>query len=139
MAKIVNQDIEAKQATKETRPRGVSIVAALMILFGFAEIATGFTHNFIGLITSRASISTYLGIALGMFYFIGGLLILMKKKWGAITAIVLLCGDVIGRIAMVLAGLYPVNSFVQTFAIVIGTALAIFFAIYIGLKLRFFD
>lgn len=139
MAKMLNQDIEGKQATNEARPRGISVVAALMILFGLAEIATGFTHNFIGLITSRASISTYLGVALGMFYFIGGLLILMKKKWGAVTAIVLLCGDVIGRMAMVLAGLYPVNSFVQTFAIVMGTSLAIFFTIYIVLKLRFFE
>jgi hypothetical protein len=133
-------EANGKQTADETRPRAITIVAVLMILFGLAEVATGFTHNFIGLVTtSQASLSTYVGVALGLFYSIAGLLILTKRKWAAIIAIVLLCSDVIGRIAMVLTGLYPVNSFFQTFAIVIGTSIATFFAIYIGLKLKFFS
>jgi hypothetical protein len=111
-----------------------------MVLFGLAEVATGFTHNFIGLVTSQARFATYLGVALGVCYFTAGLLIMLsRKKWAAVLAIVLLCADVIGRIAMILTGLYPVNSFLQTFAIVIGTSLAAFFAIYIGWKLKFFS
>lgn len=139
MMNVMNQNNTGKQAVAEIRPRGIPIVAALMILFGLAEVATGFTHSFIGLITSQASMSTYFGVALGLFYCGAGLLVLTKKKWGAITAVVLLGGDVLGRMAMVLAGLYPVNSFVQTFAILVGTSLAVFFAIYIGLRLRFFE
>jgi len=136
---MMDQDIKGKLTAGKTRPRGILIVAALMILFGLAEVATGFTHNFIGMVsTSQASLATYLGVALGLFYFIGGLLILTIRKWVAILAILLLCGDIIGRIAMVLAGLYPVNSFRQTFAIVIGTAIAVVFAVYIGLKLKYF-
>ena len=111
-----------------------------MILFGLAEVGTGITHNFIGVVsTSEANVSTYLGVALGLFYFTGGVLILTKRKWAALTAIVFLCADVIGRIGMVVAGLYPGNSFQQTFAIVVGTAIAAFFAIYIGLKLKCFE
>jgi hypothetical protein len=79
-----------------------------------------------------------LGVALGLFYFLGGLLVLSTKKWAAISAIVLLCGDVIGRIGMVLAGLYPVDSFKQSFAIVMGTSIAVFFAFYIVLKFKSF-
>ena len=45
----------------------------------------------------------------------------------------------LGRIGMVLAGLYPLNSFKQTFAIVVGTAIALFFAIYVALKLKYFE
>jgi len=135
---MTDQGIKGEQTAGEARPRGIPFVAVLMILFGLAEIATGFTHNFIGLITSRARISTYLSVALGLFYFTAGLLILTKREWAAITAIVLLGADVIGRISMVLTGLYLVNSFFQTFAMVIRTALAVFFAIYIGLKRRFF-
>ena len=56
------------------------------------------------------------------------------KKWAAALAIVLLIADIIGRIALVMAGLYPVDSFEQTFAIVMGTAIAAIFAIYIGWK-----
>jgi hypothetical protein len=127
-------------STKNSRPLGILIVAILMILFGAAEVATGFTHNFIGQIsTTGTTLSTWLGVALGLFYAIGGLLVLTKRKGAAIAAIVLLCGDVLGRIGMVVAGLYPVNTFKQTFAILVGTAIALFFAIYLALKLKVFE
>jgi len=126
--------------SKSSRPEGILIVAVLMILFGAAEVATGFTHNFIGQVsTTETTLSTTLGVALGLFYAIAGVLILTNRKWAAIAAIVLLCSDVIGRIGMVLAGLYPLNSFKQTFAILVGTAIALFFAIYIWLKLKYFE
>ena len=132
-------DTSMKKVTPAVRPRGILIVAILMILFGIAEVLTGFTHNFIGLVsTTQASMATYLGVTLGAFYSIGGVLILTKRKWAAIAAIVLLALDVTGRIAMVLTGLYPLDSVSQTIAILIGTAIAAFFAIYIGLKLKFF-
>ena len=38
-----------------TRPWGIVIVAVLMILFGLAEIATGLTHNFLGLVYGNDS------------------------------------------------------------------------------------
>lgn len=111
-----------------------------MILFGAAEVATGFTHNFIGQVsTTESTLSTWLGVALGLFYAISGVLVLTKRKGAAIAAIVLLCGDVLGRVGMVLAGLYPLSSFKQTFAIVVGTAIALFFAIFIGLRLKIFE
>jgi hypothetical protein len=31
----------------KNRPTGIVIVAVLMVIFGLAEIATGFTHNFL--------------------------------------------------------------------------------------------
>ena len=34
------------------RPFGINIIAILMILFGFAELVTGFTHNFFGISTT---------------------------------------------------------------------------------------
>ena len=134
----MTQNLSSKPSVTGSRPWGIWIVAVLMIVFGLAEVATGFRHEFFGLTTTQADISTYLGVSLGAFYFIGGLLILTKRKWAAVVAIVLLCGDVVGRIGMVAAGLYPVNSFAQIFAIVVGTAIAVFFAIYIGLKLKSF-
>lgn len=138
----MTQEISSKpnrQSTLQARPVGIKIAAVLMILFGLAEVVTGFRHEFFGLTTTQVDISTYVGVALGLFYFVGGLLILTKKKWAAMIAVVLLCGDVIGRVAMVITGLYPLNSFMQTFAIIVGTSIAVFFAVYIGLKLKFFD
>ncbi len=131
-------EVSRQQLGSRARPLGLTIVAALMILFGLAEVVTGFRHEFFGLTTAQVLISTVLGAALGLFCFVGGLLVLTMKRWAAVIAIILLCGDVIGRIAMVVTGLYPLSSFMQTFAIVVGTAIAAFFAIYIGLKLKDF-
>ncbi len=114
------------------------VVAVLMIVFGLAEIVTGLTHSFFGIVTAQGDLTTYAGILLGAFYFISGLLVLSRKKWAAGLAIALLCADILGRVAMVLMGLYPVNSFRQTFAILAGTTIAAVFALYIGLKWKTF-
>ena len=135
----MSQGIPNLPAASKTRPLGILIVSVLMILFGLAEVATGFTHNFIGQVsTSTVSLSTILGVTLGAFYFLAGLLLLPMRRTAAYIAIVLLCGDVLGRVGMVLAGLYPVDSFKQTFAIVVGTLIAAFFAIYIAMRLMVF-
>jgi hypothetical protein len=59
---------------------------------------------------------------------------LTLRKWAAALAIVLLVADVAGRIALVVAGLYPLKSIEQTFAIVVGTLIAIAFGIFIAVQ-----
>jgi hypothetical protein len=116
-------------------PRGITIIALLMIVFGFAEIATGLTHNFLGIIsTSDAEIASYAGAGIGAFYAISGMLVLTRKKWAAALAIALLIADVLGRIALVATGLFPIGSPVQITSIGIGTTIAIAFAVYISMK-----
>ena len=39
---------------------------------------------------------------------------------------------------VVMTGLYPFNSFLQTFSIIVGTTIAVIFAIYIGVKWKSF-
>ena len=127
-----------QMVNKVKRPLGITVVALLMIAFGLIEVVTAFTHHFFGISTSTALMFTYSAAAIGAFYAIGGLLILTMKKWAAALAIILLIADIIGRIALVMAGLYPVDSFEQNFAIVMGTAIAAIFALYIGWKWRSF-
>jgi hypothetical protein len=134
----MSQAIDVKPIAGKAFPLSLTIIAGLMILFGLAEVATGFTHQFFGLTTAQIVWSTYLGVALGLFYFIGGILVLTKRRWAGIIAIVLLCSDVFGRVGMVVFGLYPVDSFRQIFGIVTGTVIAAFFAVFIGLKLKSF-
>jgi hypothetical protein len=123
---------------KANRPLGISIVSLLMILFGLAEVVTSFTHNFFGISTSSVSLFTYSAASIGLFYVVAGLLVITMKKWAAALAIVLLIADMIGRISLVAAGLYPLNSTEQVFAIIVGTIIAVIFAIYIGLKWKSF-
>jgi len=121
------------------RPIGITIVAVLMVIFGLAEVATGFTHNFLGLISTAGAIaSTYGGVGVGMLYAIGGLFLLSMKRWAAIVAEICLVLVVLGRVSLVVVGLYPLNSFLQTFSIIVGTTIAVIFAIYIGVKWKSF-
>ena len=124
---------------KRSNPRGVTVVAFLMILFGLAEVVTGFTHQFFGVTTANGTISVYAGASIGVLYAAAGLLVLIMSKWAATLAILCLAADVVGRVAMVLTGLYPVDSRAQTFAIVTGTAIVIAFAVYILSKWRAFE
>jgi hypothetical protein len=120
-------------------PSGIIIVASLLILFGLAEVVTGFTHNFFGITTSSASVFTYSGATIGAFYIAAGLLTLTMRKWAAALAIVLLGADLVGRVALVVGGLYPTGSLKNILAIIGGTSIAVIFAIYIGWKWKTFS
>jgi len=48
-------------------PVGIKISSVLMILFGLAEEVTSFRHEFFGLTTSHATISTIIGATIGRF------------------------------------------------------------------------
>ena len=75
---------------------------------------------------------------IGIFYALAGLLVLTVRRFAAAVAIVLLIADVAGRIALTATGLYPTGSPLNTVAIVAGTAIVAFFAIYIGVRWRVF-
>ena len=122
----------------ESRPRGITVVATLMILFGVAEVFTGlFLGHRIGVSEAKSTVFAYEAPAIGALYFVGGLLLLTGKKWAAGLAEVCLAADVVGRVHLVLTGVYPFIGLAAV-AVVIGTAIAIYFGIYIGLKWRFF-
>jgi hypothetical protein len=105
-----------------------------MIVFGLAEVVTGLSHNFFGISTAKVTASACAGVAIGLLYAVAGVLILSMKRRTAALAIVFLIADIVGRIAMVAMGLYPLGSWKQTFAIVLGTSIVAAFAVYIRLK-----
>jgi hypothetical protein len=122
----------------EGRPRGITVVATLMILFGVAEVFTGlFLGHRLGVSEANSAVFAYEGTAIGALYVSGGLLLLTGKKWAAGLAEVCLAADVVGRVHLVLTGVYPFVGLAAV-AVVIGTAIAIGFGISIGLKWRFF-
>ena len=121
------------------RPRGIVIVALLMILFGLAEVVTGVTGNFMNVISATPTATyTFASVSIGAFYSLAGLLILTMRRWGAALAIILLVADIAGRTTMVVTGLYPFNG-IDAASIVAGTTIAAFFAIYIGLRWKEFS
>jgi len=117
---------------------GIATVAILMILFGLAEIVTGFTHNFFGVSTTRGAFSAYANAGVGALYALAGILIISMKKRYVAVALGCLAFDVVGRIALVVTGLFPIKAFRQTGAMVAGTTIVIVFAAYIGSKWKQF-
>ena len=100
----------SKGVRNQSHPRGLVIVAVFTILAGGAEVLTGFTHNFFGITTSSITLFTYSSAVIGVCYGAAGLLMLTMKKWAAALAMVLLGADIVGRVVLVLTGLYPTNS-----------------------------
>lgn len=131
----------ARQSSRDsgvTRPLGITISGTLMVIFGLAEVVTGFTHNFLGIGTSSTALFTFTGVLIGAVYAIAGAVILTMKKWAAILAVLLLIADILGRVTLTITGLFPTDSFKNTFAIVAGTLIAAFFAVYIGVRMKLF-
>ena len=116
----------------------MKIAALLMLFFGFAEVVMGVTHRFLVLTNASFNLATDMEVIVGLLYFISGLLVLKGKKWAAVLAITLLFVHVIGRVVMVVMGLYLVDTAVQISGIVIGTSMAVYLAGYVCLKLKSF-
>jgi hypothetical protein len=131
--------LDAQAATRPRPSWGIIVAACLMVLFGIAEIVTSFSHTFFGITTSASVSDTVLSAAIGAIYAIAGIIILTMKKWAAALAIVLLIADIVGRIALVVTGLYPTDTPKNTFSVIAGTVIVAFFAIYIGVQWRSFQ
>ncbi len=122
-----------------SRPRGILLAAVLMIAFGLAEVATGVTHNFLGIVDAGdTSSAAYPEMIIGALYAASGALVLSLKKWAAALAILFLGADVIGRILLITTGFYPASSFIQIGSFIVGTVIVVLFAIYIRLKWSIF-
>jgi hypothetical protein len=136
-----NRFMEKRNANGDSmgkRSRALVVIAFLMIVFGIAEVVTGFTHEFFGITTSQGMISTYASATIGALYVAAGLLIFTLRKWAATLAIIFLSADVAGRIALVVTGFYPVNSLENAASILAGTIIAIIFAICVAFRWDFF-
>lgn len=112
------------------------IVAALMIVFGAAEVVTGVRHEFFGLVTSADAASTAIGVALGSCYIAAGVLVLTNTRAALYAAAILLLVDIVGRLVMTFSGLYPTNTTQQLFGIIAGTVVAVAFLVIVLFKVR---
>jgi hypothetical protein len=124
----------SEEALNLKHPRDIVIVSGLMIIFGSAEVTTAITHNFFGVTTSEGTASAYVGVVIGLLYIAAGVLILPMKRQTSALAIAFLLADVIGRVAMIVTGLYRLESVKQTVAIILGTLIVVVFAVYIRLR-----
>ncbi|MBV8171010.1 MAG: hypothetical protein JO219_03665 [Candidatus Eremiobacteraeota bacterium] len=109
-----------------------------MMLFGIAEITTGFRHEFFGLTTSPVPLGAYMSAFIGASYATAGALFLIMRKWAASVAVALLLLDIAGRLVLVTTGLYPTTTTRNALAILAGTLIVAVFALYVGLRRRSF-
>jgi len=119
-------------------PTSIAVVAALRILFGGAEVVTGFRHTFFGLVTSEGFFSTVVVAAIGALYVTAGVLVLSMRRWASRLAVAFLVLDIIGRISLVLTHAFPVDSSMQRFSIVGGTLIVAIFAAFVVWKRKEF-
>jgi hypothetical protein len=118
------------------RTRIFVVMAALMMVFGAAEVRTGFRHEFLGLRGADSPRFTTIGVALGLCYLAAGALVLVYRRRALFAASAILAVDVVGRIGLVLGGEFPVGNARQVLGIAAGTAIAAFFGVVVGLRAR---
>jgi hypothetical protein len=133
--RLIKQSMEP---VNRSRPFGIIVAAAFTVLAGLAEVVTGFTHNFFGVTTSSATLFTYSAAVIGLFYLAAGLLILTMRRWAAALALVLFGADIIGRLVLIVTGLYPTDSLKNTLSVIAGTVLVALVALSIGWKWKSF-
>lgn len=122
----------APEHPRGERTLGIVVVSGLMILFGLAEVATGITGSFLGVIAAHRTLAyTLASVTIGLFYTAAGFLVLAMRKWATGAAIGLLVSDIVGRITLVAVGLFPFTG-VDAYSIVAGTVIAAVFAGYLG-------
>jgi hypothetical protein len=114
------------------RPRGILVIALLMVVLGLAEMTTGVTRNFFGIAAGRSPAAKAAALTLGALYALAGVLLLPMKRGPAAVALALLVAIVAGRVAMVATGLFPIHSLRQVVAIAAGTSIVALFALYIA-------
>jgi hypothetical protein len=102
----------------------LTAIAALMIIFGIAEVAAGFRHAIFGIHPTHIPVGTCLGAGMGVLYLVAGTLVFTTKKPAAALALCLLAVMILGHIAMVVTDLYPTDSVSQLFVIVLGSSIA---------------
>lgn len=114
------------------RPTGVLVVAVLAILFGLGEVWVGWRGNYLNILSTRLRPSAATA-AVGLFYVLGGVaLLITRKRWGTVLSMVFIGAEVLGRIYLVVIGVAP-RSGPDLFKIVIGGLIAVGFMLYIGL------
>jgi hypothetical protein len=120
------------------RPWDLIVVAGFTMLAGFAEVVTGFSHNFFGITTSGAGLFTVAATGIGLSYLASGVLMLTMKKWAATAALVLLSIDIVGRILLAVTALYPTDTAKNTLSLIAGTLIVAFVALYVAWKRKSF-
>ena len=120
------------------RPKGIVVAGLLMVIFGIAEVATGFTGRFFGGISVTTSTEyTVAAAASGACYSLAGLSVLTMRKLGAGLSILFICAELLGRIYLVSAGLYPLSGIDES-SFIAGSIIALIFILFIGLRWKSF-
>jgi len=122
------------------RPTGVTIAAVYAIIAGTGEVIVGFSGNYLGILSiPLPPAAAYPAAISGVFYILGGLsLLITRKKWGAVLGIIFIGAEILGRVYIVVAGLFPINR-TNVFDIIVGAAIAVTVIFYIGWKWKSFE
>ncbi len=127
---------EATTFAKPSRT-GIRVAAAYCILAGLSEVWVGITGNWMGLLSKPLKPSFRVAVV-GAFYVAGGISLLPKNRTGGFLGIVFILLEVLGRVHLVRAGIYPSRGpdFLKS---VVGGAIAVLVVVYLASQWRKLD
>jgi hypothetical protein len=113
-------------------------VAVYLIASSIFQVATESMFKPSGLGAMGLATFTLWSAVLSGLYALAGLLLLTMKKWAGAVALLLLIAVVVRNVAFVGASHFPLGSFPPTFALIVGNALVMACAVYVGTQWRLF-
>jgi len=117
-------------------PIGIIVVGIFAFIAGLGEVVVGFTGNYLGILAHDIDPSFATGLT-GVFYSLGGLLILSRRKWGAALGMFFLGAEIAGRIYLVATGTVPASG-ADAVKVLIGGLIALALIIYVALHWKCF-
>lgn len=117
-------------------PIGIIVVGIFAFIAGLGEVVVGFTGNYLGILAHDIDPSFATGLT-GVFYSLGGLLILSRRKWGVALGMFFLGAEIAGRIYLVATGTVPASG-ADAVKVLIGGLIALALIIYVALHWKCF-
>lgn len=115
------------------RPKDVLVLALILIVFGAGEVWVGLFGNYLGILSKALQPSAATAVV-GSFYCLAGVMLLItRRRWGAILSLIFIGLEVLGRAYLVLIGVAPASG-PDLVKIIIGGVIAVGFMFYIGLR-----
>ncbi len=115
------------------RPRGVLVVAVIVIVFGLGEVWVGWSGNYLGILSTRMPTSAATAIV-GLLYILGGVALLITRRTsGTVLSLIFIGAEVLGRVYLVHVGVAPQRG-ADLCKIVLGGIFAVGFMLYISLR-----
>ena len=115
----------------------VTLIAIYCLVAGLSEMYVGLAGNWLGILAKPLPHSGWTALV-GSFYALGGLALLMRKKWSLSLGATFIGAEAVGRFILIPLGVVPSHG-TDLIEVIIGAAIAVALIIYLLLHRKWYQ